>query len=103
MDGLKVFWTSIARSQRDSVFAYWNERNKSTAYSKALNLIIRRRTDLIRTYPEIGKLTIFKETRALAIGHYSILYQIKRPQIIITAFWDNRDDPGKLFKLLNTE
>lgn len=103
MDGLSVFWTYTARKQRDQVFNYWNKRNKSTEYSKKLNFAIRQRTDLLKTYPEMGKPTDFKNTRAVIMRHYSILYQVHVPQIIITAFWDNRDDPEKLLELMKAK
>jgi len=103
MDGLRVFWTNIARKQRDHVFTYWNKRNKSKTYSKKLNLIIRERTDLLTIYPEMGILTNFKDTRAIMMKHYSILYQVRRTRIIIIAFWDNRDDQEKLLRLIQTE
>lgn len=100
MDGLTLFWTNTARKQRDHVFNFWNRRNKSTVYSKKLNLAIRQRTDLLRVHPEMGKPTNFKNTRAVIMSHYSILYQIQAPKIIITAFWDNRDNPEKLLRLM---
>jgi len=34
------------------------------------------------------------------MDHYSIFYQVTNEKIIITAFWDNRQDPKKLYKLL---
>jgi hypothetical protein len=49
----------------------------------------------------MGKLTNFRETRAIIMGHYSILSQVQQPRIIITGFWDNRQNPEKLFKFLN--
>ena len=100
MDGLTVFWTNKARRQRDHVFEYWNKRNMSNSYSKKLNLAVRDRTDLLKIQPEMGKPTDFKNTRAVIMGHYSILYQVKRQEIIITAFWDNREDSKKLRRIL---
>jgi hypothetical protein len=35
-----------------------------------------------------------------AMGHFSLFYKIKADTIIITAFWDNRQDPKELLKLL---
>ena len=100
MDGLKVFWTQTAKEQRDYIFDYWNKRNKSTNYSEKLNISIRERISLLKNHPEIGKEVDFKNTKAVSLGHYSILYKIIRPKIIITAFWDNRQDPEKLIKSL---
>ena len=40
MDEIKVIWTKIAIQQRDEIFDYWNNRNKTDSYSKKLNLKI---------------------------------------------------------------
>jgi hypothetical protein len=32
------------------------------------------------------------------MGHFSVYYKIASDQIIVMAFWDNRQDPGALFK-----
>lgn len=100
MDGLTIFWTQTAKLQRNHIFDYWNNRNKSKNYSKKLNLAIRERIELLKFHPEMGKSSDFGETRATTMGHYSILYKIDRPRIIITGFWDNRQDPKKLLKFL---
>jgi len=100
MDGLKIFWTDTAKRQRDHIFEYWNERNKSTNYSKKLNLSIVERTQLLKTQPEMGKETEFENTRMISMGHYAIFYILTLPKIIITGFWDNRDDPKKLLNFL---
>ena len=47
-----------------------------------------------------GRTVDFKNTRAVSLGHYSIFYQHIENSIIITAFWDNRDDPSKLLNIL---
>lgn len=100
MDELTLFWTKTAKRQRDYIFEYWNNRNKSNTYSKKLNISINQRTELLKTQPEIGKETDFKETRTISMRHYSIFYKINRPKLIITGFWDNRDNPKKLLKFL---
>jgi len=100
MDGLTIFWTQTAINQRNYIFDYWNKRNKSNSYSKKLNLEIRERIELLKSQPDIGKKTNFGQTRAIIMGHYSILYKIDKPKIIITGFWDNRQDPKKLLRFL---
>ncbi len=100
MDGLTIFWTTTAKRQRNSIFEYWNKRNKSTQYSKKLNLAIRQRTEILKQHSEIGKPTSFKDTRAIIMGHYSILYHVQQSRVIITGFWDNRQDAKKLLKFL---
>ncbi|MDY9917366.1 MULTISPECIES: type II toxin-antitoxin system RelE/ParE family toxin [Proteiniphilum] len=97
---LKVFWTQTAILQRNLVFRYWNNRNKSNEYSIKLNIEIKERILLLKSYPFIGKKTEFQDIRILPIKHYSILYKIENSRILIMAFWDNRQNPRKLLKLL---
>ena len=58
------------------------------------------RIQILKKHPEIGKSTNLDSTRILILKHYSILYQIRLPEIIITGFWDNRKDPKELIKFL---
>ena len=69
-------------------------------YSKKLNLKIKERTTLLKLYPDLGLETPFTKTRVLYLGYYSILYQFSEQQIIITGFWDNRQDPIELLHFL---
>ena len=89
---LTIFWTNAAIKQRNFTFEYWNERNKSTAYSKKLKLSIKERTNILKTNPELGKKTEFNNTRVISLGHYSILYKKFDSKIIVTGFWDNRQN-----------
>jgi len=100
MAQIKIYWTQIAINQRDYIFEYWNNRNKSNSYSKKLNYKIKERTELLKNNTELGKKTDFKDTRTISMGHYRILYKKILFQIIITGFWDNRQDPKKLITFL---
>ncbi len=62
MDGLNISWTQTAVKQRDHIFDYWNNRNKSNSYSKKLNVAIRERVELLRSQPDIGKETNLRRT-----------------------------------------
>jgi len=97
---LTIFWTETAICQRNFVFYYWIERNKSNTHAKKLNEKIKERTNLLKSNPDLGKKTDFNNTRALSLGHYSLLYQKVDSKIIVTGFWDNRQDPEKLLKFL---
>lgn len=46
------------------------------------------------------RLSEYPDTRVASMGHFSILYKIDQDLIVITAFWDNRQDPGKLLEEL---
>jgi len=100
---LKVFWTETAVAQRNSIFEYWNKRNGSNAYSSKLRLTINNNVELLKKYPALGVKTDFGNHRSLALTHFSLYYKFDTERIIITAFWDNRQDPEKLLALLRNE
>ncbi|OYX84301.1 MAG: plasmid stabilization protein [Flavobacteriales bacterium 32-34-25] len=95
-----VVWTETAIKQRREILKYWTIRNKSTNYAEKLIVLINERIKLISQNPDVGKPTNHLDTREAAMGNFSIYYKNIDTQIIITAFWDNRQDPKKLLKLL---
>jgi Plasmid stabilization system protein len=97
---LKVLWTKTALRQRNHIFEYWNKRNKNNEYSKKLNIKIIERLSSLKSQPRLGKKSDFKDIRIVSLGHYSILYKFDKKEIIIVGFWDNRQDPNKLLKIL---
>ena len=100
MAQLAILWTETAIKQRNYIFEYWIERNQSTTYAKELNEKIKERTNLLKQNPDLGKKTDFNSTRVVSLGHYSVLYQKSNTKIIITGFWDNRQEPEKLLNFL---
>lgn len=96
-----VIWTKTADLQFVGVLEYWVKRNKSNSYSKKLMLLVAERTKTIAASPYIYKETDFKDVRIASLGNFSIYYKIAESSIIISAFWDNRQDPKKLLKILN--
>ena len=100
MAQLTIHWTETAIRQRNYIFEYWIQRNQSATYAKKLKEKIRERTNFLIQNPELGVKTTYKNTRAVSLGHYSILYQKNNLKIIITGFWDNRQEPEKLLKFL---
>ena len=45
-------------------------------------------------------LSEYPDTRVASMGHFGIYYKIDQDVVIITAFWDNRQDPNKLLQEL---
>lgn len=97
----KIVWTKTATAQRRHVLEYWARHNQSTTYSEKLIVLIRKRTQDLLEHPKLGKKVDFPKTRVISLGHISIFYTTDKDQIIITGFWDNRQDPSKLFKVLS--
>jgi plasmid stabilization system protein ParE len=97
----KIIWTQTAAKQRREILSYWTERNKSTTYAETLIEITAKHLKVICKNPEAFKETDFYEVRESAMGHFSLFYKITPNQIIIMAFWDNRQDPKKLLKAIS--
>ena len=96
----KIIWTETAARQRRSILEYWLQRNQSPAYSLKLLRLSNEKANLIAENPMIYKAAEFPDTHVAALGHFSLFYKITESAIIITAFWDNRQDPKELLKLL---
>lgn len=95
-----VVWTKTADLQFVGILEYWVRKNKSNSYSKKLVGLVSERTKQIAENPFIYKSTDFKEVRVASMGNFSIFYKITETQIIIYAFWDNRQNPKKLLTIL---
>jgi plasmid stabilization system protein ParE len=95
-----IIWTKTADLQFVGILEYWVKRNKSASYSKKLLKLVSTRTNQISEKPFIYRSTDFKDIRVSVLGNFSIYYRVNDKQIIITAFWDNRQDPKKLLEAL---
>jgi plasmid stabilization system protein ParE len=80
---------------------YWTERNESTIYAKKLIEITAKHLKVISKNPEAFKETEIDDVRESAMGHFSLYYKITPDQIIVMAFWDNRQDLKKLLKAIS--
>jgi plasmid stabilization system protein ParE len=98
-----VIWTRTADIQLVGILEYWVNKNKSKTYSKKLLKLVSERTEQIADQPLIYKATDFKDTRVASLGNFSIFYKFNDKEIIITAFWDNRQNPKKLLKILENK
>jgi toxin YoeB len=96
----KIIWTETAARQRRSILEYWLQRNHSPTYSLKLLRLSNEKAELVAANPMIYKTAEFIDTRVAAMGHFSLFYKITEEAIIITAFWDNRQDPKELLELL---
>ena len=98
----KIIWTETAARQRRSILEYWLQRNQSPTFSLKLLRLSNEKANLIAENPLIYKAAEFPDTRVAAMGHFILFYKITDSAIIITAFWDNRQDPKELLKLLKS-
>ena len=98
-----VIWTRTADIQFVGILQFWVEKNKSNSYSKRLLGLVSDRTEQIAKNPFSYKSADFKDTRVASLGHFSIYYKVFDDRIIVTAFWDSRQNPKKLLKILKNK
>ncbi len=95
-----VVWTETAARQRREILKYWVKRNGTTTYAEKLIKLISEQVKVIVANPKLFKKADFPDTHVSALGHFSIFYKYTKDSLIITAFWDNRQDPKKLLDIL---
>ncbi len=100
---LLIEWTDTAERQFLSILEYWINHNKSTNFAEKLADLVWKKIRFIASNPNASPKATFQNTYKTAFGHYSIFYKIIDPKILITAFWDNRQDPKKLLSILKNE
>jgi len=85
---------------------YWNIGSikiNRTCIPKNFLSWFQKKTAQIAKNPYVFKSTEFKDVRVVPMGNFSIYYKITNQHIIISAFWDNRQDPKHLLRLLENK
>ncbi len=98
---IEIVWTEYALKNKIEIFNYWNDRNKSNEYSIKLNNLIDKRIELLQSFPLIGKLTEYENTRHLVVRDYLIIYKVELEIIYIITIWDSRQNPDTLTKIFS--
>ncbi len=92
----RVIWSSLASNEKIQILEYWVYRNKSKTYSKKLNKLFADAVNIIKDFPEIGRLTDHNNVRRFLVRDYLIFYKIEQDSILILSIWDARQDPKSL-------
>ena len=100
MASIKVIWSETAAKQRRAIFEYWNKRNHSTRYSERIRVLVEKRIELIKKNPTSFLTSDYKEMYVTVIEHFCLYFKIVKEGILITAFWDSRQNPDKLLEIL---
>ncbi|MBL0050546.1 MAG: type II toxin-antitoxin system RelE/ParE family toxin [Bacteroidetes bacterium] len=97
----EVIWTTTAERQLQNTLEYWLNRNKSPLYSQKLLQLVDKYIQQICQRPTSFKLTEYANHRVCVMGVYSLYFLYSNNQIIITGFWDGRQNPKGLRKKLS--
>ena len=72
---------------------FFDERNGSDRFSKKLLKMIHKQILLLKTMPEIGRLTDFPSVRVLFVERFGIVYQIRDKVVLILDIYSCETDP----------
>ena len=90
----KVIWTIDALLTKKSLYKYWNLRNKSTVFTKKLELLFKERLNQITQYPE-GSIEISANLRMVLVRDYYLIFEFDDSTIRVLDIWDTRQNPEK--------
>lgn len=92
----KIIWSNRAKNKRYEILKYYIDRNKSSTYSKKLNLRINKDLRLLIKYPDLGIKTDMEGVRGLIIEHFILFYEFNESLILVHYIWDTRQNTDEL-------
>lgn len=96
----KIIWTATADKQLQLILDYWLERNKSAEYPNKILQLVDEYVEQIAIRPDSYRLTEHRNNRVCVMGTFSIYFKCIKSIVFITSFWDNRQNPKKLKRIL---
>jgi len=92
----KIIWSKTAETKLYKILEFYNERNKSTAYSIKLLQKINKELLILLKQPNMGIKSELESVRGLIIDYYIVFYESHNNNIIIHTIWDCRQNPSDL-------
>lgn len=92
----RVVWSEEASEDLIGILKYWQQRNKSNAFSTKLFRLIEEAIDLAIEYPSLGRKTDHHDVKNIRVRHYLIFFREIDDTLRILAIWDSRQDPDRL-------
>ena len=77
----------------EAILTFYDERNGSDRFSKKLMKMINKQISLLKTMPEIGRLTDFPGVRILFVERFGIEYQIRDKVVLIVDIFSCETNP----------
>lgn len=81
----------------ESILNFFDERNGSDRFSKKLLKMISKQIQLLKTMPEIGRLTDTPGVRIIFVERFGIDYQIRDKEVLIINIYSCQTDPEERY------
>ena len=96
----RVIWTLSAKQEKKEILTYWRKRNKSNAYPKKLNKLLKLAIQSLATSTFPRNNTDDENVSVKIVKDYMIFFEEDVSNIYILCLWDCRQDPNQLKNLL---
>ena len=90
---LEISYSPQIFDSLEAILNFFDERNGSDRFSKKLLKMIHKQVLLLKTMPEIGRLTDFSGVRVLFVERFGIEYQIRDNAVLIIDIYSCETDP----------
>ena len=96
---LEINYSPLFIEDLETILTYFDERNGSSRFSKRILKMIHRQIKILKTMPEIGRLTDFPGVRILFVERFAIEYQIRDSVVLIIDIYSCQTNPDlRLFQ-----
>ena len=90
---LKVIYSLQFADNLEAILTFYDERNGSDRFSKKLMKMIHKQIGLLKTMPEIGRVTDFPGVRILFVERFGIEYQIRDKVVLVVDIFSCETNP----------
>lgn len=97
---MRIRWTTTALVQINAICDFWTAHNQSTGYAFKIIKQSDKALTSVKKNPKAFPFFPNTEYRKIAMEDFSIIYSIRNEEILVLAFWDNRQSPKRLRKIL---
>lgn len=93
----EIKWSQKAQKELNNTLIDWCERNKSEAFSMKILKEVNIKQDFLERNPNSGIPVNYKSVfKIQVLKFFSLVYEVKKDEIRILSFWDNRRNPENL-------
>jgi len=90
---LEIVYSPQFFDNLEAILNFYDERNGSDKFSKKLLKMFHKQISLLKSMPEIGRLTDFPGVRILFVERFGIEYQIRDKAILIIDIYSCETNP----------
>ena len=90
---LEISYSSQFADNLEAILTFYDERNGSDRFSKKLMKMIHKQIGLLKTMPEIGRVTDFPGVRILFVERFGIEYQIRDKVVLVVDIFSCETNP----------